>query len=461
MQFSLIVAILAALVISESAPRLPTSDVGYRVLGAVAAMACVVLVAVVGSVRIARRLEWDLSGRPRLLRRFHRLRQVHTALWLVAVGTILYGLDWSRIVRYNWRLNGIPLLDELLILAPVLVPVVLSWAAFYEVERVLQVLATLHERSAPPTTRRQYVILQARHWLGIVLLPVLGLAAVQDAAELLAPTWTRSEYALAIYAVPFVALLTLFPTLLRYVWQTWPLAAGQLYDRLHAAARRAGFRFRSILVWNTHGMLVNAAVAGFFPPLRYVFLTDGLLSHLTDAEIEAVFGHEVGHIRHRHLPLRIVAMVAPISAGVLLDQAFPQAGQWLQHRMLEGGLPAQIPLGLLALGAMAVYGLVVFGSYSRLLEGQADLYGCRSLDAHEDIPAVETFVSALEKLAIFGGIDRNASSWQHASVARRVAFLHRAMEDPQYERRFHQRVLLVSGFLLAVAISPVLWLLAA
>ena len=41
-------------------------------------------------------------------------------------------------------------------------------------------------------------------------------------------------------------------------------------------------------------MVINAAVAGFLPPFRYVFLSDGLLSYLGDEEIAAVFAHEMG-----------------------------------------------------------------------------------------------------------------------------------------------------------------------
>ncbi len=32
-----------------------------------------------------------------------------------------------------------------------------------------------------------------------------------------------------------------------------------------------------------------------------VFLTDYLLEHLTLEEIETIFAHELGHIKHRHL----------------------------------------------------------------------------------------------------------------------------------------------------------------
>jgi STE24 endopeptidase len=459
MQFSLMVAVLAALVISENSPHQPVSEVGARLLLATAAMACVVAVAVVGSMRIARQLR-ENPQEPRTLKKFRRLRHLHSLLWMAAAGAILFGLDWARLVRFNWHLDGLPLLDPLAVILPVILPLILSWAGFYEVDRALQENACSGEaESSAPSTRRQYVLLQLRHCLGLLLLPVLGLAAVQDVAEWLAPDLMQGNYALLIYAPPLVLLFAFFPMLLRYVWRTWPLGDGSLHERLQAAAHRAGFRCRKILVWHTNGTLVNAAVAGFLPPVRYVFLTDGLLAQLSDAEIEAVFGHEVGHVRHRHLLLRMVAMIAPVSFWLLVEQACPHVSERMEQLLVFGGLNTQIPMGLLMLGAMASYGMVVFGSYSRLLEGQADLFGCRTLEPRDGTPPVETFVSALEKLAASSGVDRHRASWQHASIARRVEFLYRATQDPHYERRFHRWVYLLSALLAAIAISPVLFLL--
>src|SRR5581483_9722513 len=82
-----------------------------------------------------------------------------------------------------------------------------------------------------------------------------------------------------------------------------PLPAGPLRSRLEGTARRLGFRCNDILVWGTHGGVANAMVAGVVPWLRYVILTDRLMTELTPDEIEAVFGHEMGHAKHHHMLL--------------------------------------------------------------------------------------------------------------------------------------------------------------
>ncbi len=254
-----------------------------------------------------------------------------------------------------------------------------------------------------------------------------------------------------------VLLVAFFPVLLRYTWQTKPLAAGPLRDRLERAARRAGLRVREILVWNTGGLVVNAAVAGLIPNLRYVFLTDGLLDHLDDDEVQAVFGHEIGHIRHGHLFLRGIALLAPLSLWLLARQAMPQLGEGFEEWILSAGPLWQAHAALLGLAGMCFYMVVVFGPFCRLLEGQADLYGCRTLAEEAAAQPVETFVSALENLALASGTDRRAGNWQHWSIARRVDFLHRLAQTPGGPRLFQWRLRLVHGLLLVVIVSPLVY----
>jgi STE24 endopeptidase len=452
MQFLLILAVVAALVISEGCPNQPVSGAGYRLLITVAGMLLVALFALVASGVTARRIRRDFGRRFVALRQFTGLRRLHAVLWLSVVGGILFWLDWAQLVRFNWHLDRAFLLDDLLILTPVLLPMVLSWAAFYEVDHALQTGAG--GRAAEAAGRGQYLGVHLRHYLGILMLPVLGLLALQDGAELAAPGILESRYGSLIYAPPIIALFVLFPVLIRHVWNTWPLIEGPLRERLESAADRVGFQVREILVWHTGCLVVNAAVAGFIRPLRYVFLTDGLLTQLTDEEIEVVFGHELGHVRHHHMALRVLAMIVPVSLWILLRRAFPDGGPMIEDLLQTGGAAMQLPAGMITLALVALYVLVVFGFYSRMLESQADLFGCRVLASDSPDLARRTFISALEKLGAAGGVDRKARSWQHASIARRVDFLNRLAADPSGELRFQRRVRAMNLLTTALVISP-------
>jgi len=455
MYLLLTLATLAALVISENSPAEPVNAGGYRLLLSLAGMALVPLIAAVASAWLAGQLRQDGRQRAAVAHRLKLVRGLHAAVWLAVAAGILYGFGWPQLVRVNWRLDQAFLLDELLVLGPVLLPIVLSWAAFYEIERALRSNPAVGCVAEPIVTRGQYLLVQVRHCLGVLLVPVLGLLAIRDGAELLMPGFRSSGLAAGVYVTTIVALVLLFPVLLRYVWQTRPLAAGPLRTRLEAVARRAGFRAREILVWNTNHLAVNAAVAGLLPHLRYVFLTDGLLDHLNEEKIQAVFGHEIGHLRHRHLLLRLSAMLAPVSLWLLLGQLVP----WVQQRFGEvasyGGGSGQIHGALVAVMGLAGYMLLVFGPYCRLLERQADLFGCRMLDGEAESGPVETFVAALEGLASASGADRNAPSWQHASIARRIEFLKRVGRDPDYEVHFQRRVGWLSALIVAAVFSPV------
>ena len=70
-----------------------------------------------------------------------------------------------------------------------------------------------------------------------------------------------------------------------------------------------GLNYRRILIWESDGMVVNAAVMGLFRPVRYILLSDGLLEMMDDAKIEAVFGHEAGHVKCRHIEFYLLFAV--------------------------------------------------------------------------------------------------------------------------------------------------------
>ena len=120
---------------------------------------------------------------------------------------------------------------------------------------------------------------------------------------------------------------------------------------------------------------------------------------------------------------------------------------------------------------------MVFGFLSRRCERQADVYGCRAVSCgrpdcvgHDDGAAlapraaalcgtgVRTFIYALEKVAQVNGISRDRpgffQSWQHGSIARRVAFLYGLLKDPSAEARFQRRVALVKWGLFVVLGRP-------
>jgi STE24 endopeptidase len=266
------------------------------------------------------------------------------------------------------------------------------------------------------------------------------------------------------------------PWVVRLALALKPLPAGPLRERLMAASKRLGFRCSDILLWNTRSGMGNAMVVGLLPWPRYVVFTDRLLEDFTPDEVEAVFGHEVGHVKHQHMLYYLGFLSISMTVLVLLSMTvlalLPESFTALfgkDQKYLEA-IPVVVGL--------VPYIFLVFGFLSRRCERQADVYGCRAvscssrdcLEHGDDIALAErgrglcptgicTFIRALEKVALVNGISRERpgflQSWQHSTIAKRVDFLQRLLVDPGAERTFQRRVALVK-WALAVTLGLVL-----
>jgi STE24 endopeptidase len=409
------------------------------------------LVAMAGLVvqRLRRRLATDPANRSAVLRRFGKFRRYHGYALLAFYLAALYGAGWGWAVKETiWRAAGLVPGMELLILAPFLAGLILSWAVFYTMERAAHDTAPLIGDAEPFPGRWAYVFLQLRHNL-LLVFPPLVLLIVQQTVFWLCPS-LQSEHLFPLFAVALLAGIFIgIPLVLRLLLGLKPLPEGPLRDRLFATARRLKFRCNDILVWRTRNAMANAMVTGPLPLLRYVVLTDRLVQDMAPEEVEAVFGHEVGHVKHQHMLFYFGFLVASLvvvaglvkvlqeeSASFLAERA-PEVNAWLQDHEFLGVFP------MLAL--VGTYVFVVFGFLSRRCERQADIYGCRTASP-------QVFIEALEKVARLNGISRDRpgwlSSWQHSTIARRVAFLQQMCSDPALESRFQRRVWLIKWSML-------------
>ncbi len=475
---------------------------------------------------VRRALSPDFFVRESVLTRYEKGRSRHQVLVFVLYVLALLVFGWGDAVGRFWRI-GERLLPfaEVIVLAPFLVSLLLSWACFYDAERAqwgarhfdAALEISLPERDGivepaaaftamprpvfrlPDTlaTRWGYILFQARQKLALVCIP-LGLLLVQKEMQRLIPeeAWRRWDWLL--HSLGFLSVLAAFalmPWLLRIVLGLKPLPDSPLTCRLLDTAKRLGFRCSGLLLWNTRHGMANAMVIGLLPWPRYVIFTDRLLEEFTPDEVEAVLGHEIGHVRHRHIPFYLAFLLASVfvlSASVwrltvpvptefanlsatpvaLVEEApdaAPEAESsaagffTLRHHRYLKMLPP--------VATMLAYIFVVFGFLSRRCERQADVFGCRTVSCprsdcadHTDGAAtgtgghlcptgVQTFIRALEKVAVVNGLSRDRpgvlQSWQHSTIAKRVEFLRRMIEEPAAEKSFQRRVLLLKCALMA------------
>jgi STE24 endopeptidase len=413
----------------------------------------------------------DRTGRIGVLRSAEHtmlgLRLMAIALW----GFGVFGLGSLSEVR---GLTGdVVLIDELVTILPIPIFVAATWWSLYPLD--LRLREALLMRSLddvdgrpvhPPLTRWQYISSGVRHQLMLFFIPLSLMTAWQEGCELhIGPWLERSHAAVAPAMLPLaeyagiLGVLILSPAIMRRVWDTVPIGGGALRDQVRAMCRRYRVRVRGPLLWRTHGSIVNGAILGVFWPLRYMLLTDALVERLTADQVEAVMAHEVAHVRRRHL---IWLAVCVVSSVVLTF--------WVLKGVMDGiptsmDHPGAVSI-VMALGGLAGAG-TVFGLVSRRFEWQADAFAVQHITrtrAGEGQPvtpdAVAAMAGALQSVADLNGIDPDAFTWRHGSVAERQrrlrALLHRPVDSLPIDRQV--LVIKVAALVTLIATTaPMVW----
>jgi STE24 endopeptidase len=399
---------------------------------------------------------------------------------LHASAVLLFG--WLDAVRSV--IGDIVLVDELIAALPAAAVLLVSWAAAEPVERRVRealLIRRLDEGLSIPPMPRAWVwwwgtVKQQLLFAAIPVLLILGwseaVGVVRDGLweEMLArgpwdghppawaghaPAWLLERNLLAYGSAGLqlggvVVLLAMLPIALRYLWDTTPLGPGAVREALLGLCARYAVRVRGILVWRTHGAMVNGAVVGFLPRLRYIVLTDTLLESLPFEQVEAVAAHEVAHVRHRHIPWLAGSMVA---SGVCLGSAFS-----VVMRMAGMGPVTEgwAPVGLLVV--VFVASLLLFGWASRRFEWQADVFAAQHLSAQEAGGRVSergaaAMSGALRAVAMINGFPPERFTFRHGSIDGRRAKLREAVGEPIGKGRADRaaRVVKLVAIVMAVA----------
>jgi len=306
----------------------------------------------------------------------------------------------------------------------------------YVAAQLLGIHAEARLQDSRALVRRKLFAFQARMFAA-ALLP-LALYTLASVAVGWVPGWPEHIEQVALYYALFVAVLLsamalLLPALLVSTWETAPLPEGPQRALLEAVARRADFRPRDVRVWKTGDLMANAVILGFGDRRRTVLFSDSLLSILGPGELAAVYAHEIGHAKRRHV-------------GVFLAWAL---ALFLFADLGAGWIAGEDPWG------RATYGLATlaawwigFGWLSRRCELEADLYGVELLG---DPGAM---ASALERV---GGRLRDVAGWRHFSTASRIRFLWRAWREPHLARRFQARLRAIAWLGVIAALVASVW----
>jgi Zn-dependent protease with chaperone function len=449
------------------------------------ATGALVLASLLGSATVSGLVARGVRRRPerratvgRLYLRWRRAAFfLNVGINLVAV----FALGWGQVVQDHLlvRWTGWPVLAplaELLVPGPYLFTLAVNWAVYWPAERALH---RAGGATRPFWSLTGYWLFQARQFLVPVFLVVLLFAAHQSVGRFF-PQLTTTWWYQAAMPLGAVGLAVLLPRVVKPLLGWKPLPPGPARDRLEATARRLGVRYTDLLVWPTRGAMANAVVIGLVPWSRYVVFTDRLLDGLEPDELDAVFGHEAGHIRFGHLPYYMLFLTlssATVAAVILLAADRLKAADWVP----DMPTPWADLLALPPLGLMGAYLFLVFGWLSRVCERQADLFGGRAGSCPDrgcaghapDTPLVtrgrglcptgaRAMARALERVYELNGWDPTQAAdqrawvrltawfraWQHGPIPARVNYLLRVADRPElasaHDRKaFRVRLVLV------------------
>jgi len=444
-----------------------------------------VLAVTVVAAMSARRVMVKLDREPAWLAGAHQaLARGHGAIRIVLVAGLaasVYGTNWAERVRSLALIQPIYGLDELVILMPFFVAMFVSWVVLYPADRAIRQVSLEHrlwlsEPTRPVWGLKAYLSSMLRHHVLVISLPMVLIVAVNDfvSPQHFGPVIRKAtgviwaDQAVLVMVAGLVFLVA--PIMLKYIWQTRRLPRGPLRDRLEALCRRVGLTYRDILIWQSDGMVVNAAVMGLMKPVRYILLSDGLLETMEDERIEAVFGHEAGHVKHMHIPFYLLfAIVSMLIVGGISELVMRFCPDLIIDRAHTRDY-----LQVFAMAMIVVLWGVGFGIVSRRFELQADLFGARSVTPASEAcrqpcvvhgtavvsnasgqssrplcaTAASLFADSLRRIAELNGIPIDARSWRHSSIANRIQLLKQYAVDPTLSTRLERGVLIIKVVLL-------------
>lgn len=305
-------------------------------------------------------------------------------------------LAWFPLINTKHLMGIVPLVTGLMLIR----------LAVYEVEQRV---------TSSKWKREEYLSVH----LKFLLLPLLPLFAYLSLLDLIAhiPFLANHTYLPIALMMSLIFLAYIYaPLLLGLIWRTTPLTDVNLRTKLHRLAAQDNIKYKDIVIWQTESV-ANAAVAGIAPWSRQIFLTDALLQHFSDDEIEAVVAHEFGHIRYKHILTYLMFMIVYFLSYAIY---YTYIGGPLESLPSTSSLLPAIGLVFF----ISLYFVIIFRALSRRFEYQADLYAA-TLTGKPDALQL-----ALARLAYLNctprSIQRLFELFQtHPSVDRRIKFIER------------------------------------
>lgn len=363
-----------------------------------------------------------------------RFRAFHVA-WFAAVGAMLLVLPRET--------PSTPVVD-LLVLGPLLLAWVASWVVLAPAFQSADGFSSSIGSAGARIRRRIFAWVQgpAFIYLAPVVVGVLVVELLESSQSTNSNLLLLGGASIAIVAIWVGAAGYQLRRILR------PLNKDEasIQRQIEAASASVGAKFHSVLVWNTAGAIMNAAVAGV-GRFQSLLLTDVLLRELSPEEVGHIARHEAAHVRRKHWLFRMAAITLPVSFWI----SFYQLTQWEDAFFWS----------IIAPAFTLVWMAVAWSWFCRRLEFDADIHACLNSKGECDALHANGLAATLLTIAAKSNADPDQAGWMHPSVAQRAKRL-TSTADLQSGARFTTaicRALLVGNIACwVVALAGCMWL---
>jgi STE24 endopeptidase len=222
------------------------------------------------------------------------------------------------------------------------------------------------------------------------------------------------------YAVVSYVMGKLFPVFIVPMFYKYDqLKEGNLRNRILALTQKYHLPVENLYTLNLSKTTkkANAAFMGIGKTKRVV-LSDTLIENFTDAEIEIVVAHELGHYQHRDILKQILLGLVTSFIGFFV--AF-QGLNAFNHRFYEGvGDLSSLPVLFFIFTLLGLVWTPLQSAFSRKMEYAADAFAVQSTKA------LNVFASCMTKLAEVNFSDPDPNPvyewyfYSHPSIKKRI-----------------------------------------
>lgn len=253
------------------------------------------------------------------------------------------------------------------------------------------------------------------------LAPVMLIAVAQDLVRLFADDWLVSQVLIGAMILALGCVISFLPHWLSRWMGASQFPNGELRARIESQLQELKIRGVELRLLRSRGRWPGAAIVGWLPGFRQLWLGDALIERLTGQQVDMVVMHELAHVTRKHFLWRVFPLLWAIVIVFLFGLFWPETEQWKLAGALLSSIVACVVM-LAGLSAMA-----------HRCELDADLTACTLAEQTcawaRDNPAQARRELAAALIQLLRDCPQAGSaSWLHPSLVQRVRNLARRVE---------------------------------